>query len=404
MRNKLRIKIIAYTISSLFILLLIAFLIINISNFSAVASEADKITEMIQKGNSIFNEDEFRPQPDEFKTPFGPDSPELGQTIRYFVYKFDKKNNATLVKYQINNYTEEQALNIANSLLKNQDKTGWINTIYRYRVYTDENYRYVVVIDQSRELNPSYRILWLSLAVLFGGSLLALLILIPLSKKIIQPVIESDNKQKRFIKDATRNMKIPLTIIEESNELLKENDEENTKTISKQLNDLNLLLSDMNSLTIFQDLKTNNFQDTNINEQMQLVLDNCSKDFENNNINLECNIQDDINHLTDAYLFRKMFKEIIDNGLKYSKSFFQINVSKVNDRLSIESINDLKDSLKDGPQDRVFERFYRIDSPSKETISGNGMGLALVKEIISLHHGRASAKINDNKFILKIEL
>lgn len=404
MKNKLRIKIIVYTITSLFILLFTAFLIINISNFSAVTDEADKITEMIQKGNSAFNENEFKPNQDDFKTPFGPDSPEIGQTIRYFVYKFDKKGNGTLVKYQINNYTEDEALSIAKSLLNKQDKTGWINTIYRYRVYENEGFKYVVIIDQARELNPSYRILWLSVAVLFGGSLLALLLLIPLSKKIIQPVIESDNKQKRFIKDVTRSMKAPLTIIEESNELLKDKDEENTKTISKQLNDLNLLLADMNSLTIFQDLKTNNFQNVILNDQLQLVLDNYNEIFKNNKIKIETDIKDNIHFVTDAYLFRKLCKELLDNGSKYSKSSFKISVNKDNERLTIETINDLKDTMKNGPQDRVFERFYRMDLPSVKNIPGNGMGLAIVKEIVSSHHGRVSAKVLDNNFILKIEL
>jgi signal transduction histidine kinase len=38
--------------------------------------------------------------------------------------------------------------------------------------------------------------------------------------------------------------------------------------------------------------------------------------------------------------------------------------------------------------ERIFEIFYRVESPSRRQITGTGLGLALVKEIVAAHHGQ----------------
>ena len=408
MENKLRKKFIIYTIVSLFILLFITLFIINFSNFSIVSDEADRVTEMIQSGKGSFNEKDMAPEGEEgdgrFKMPPGPDSKEIGQTTRYFVVKFNKDGNPSIVKHKINTFTEDEAIAFATSLIERSDSVGWTNTSYRYRVYADGKAKYVIVIDQSRELRTSYHVLWLSLGVLVGGTLLAFAILLPFSKRIIQPVVDSDKKQKRFIKDATRSMKTPLTIIEESNELLKEKDQELTKSIDMQLANLNWLLNNMNTLTILQDENPHNFVPVDINKEIELVIDDYIEKFNKRGIILNCSIAENISFNTTSDLFRKLFKEIVDNGAKYANSLFSIKITKSGDRLTIETNNDLKNEVKDSPQDRVFERFYRMENEYTNSVTGNGMGLAIVKEIADIHNGRCKAKTENNQFILKIEL
>ena len=89
--------------------------------------------------------------------PMGPESPEMNASMRYFTYAFDSDGNAEQIAYQISAVTEEEAESWAESLA--DEKMGWTRGTYRYRVYEHKDKTYVTVIDQGRELLPSFRIL-----------------------------------------------------------------------------------------------------------------------------------------------------------------------------------------------------------------------------------------------------
>jgi signal transduction histidine kinase len=83
-----------------------------------------------------------------------------------------------------------------------------------------------------------------------------------------------------------------------------------------------------------------------------------------------------------------LFQNIIENALKYSKQNLHpniiINAKKVDDQWSF-SISDNGLGLDEKYQHKVFEPFQRVDHLEKP---GTGMGLAICKKIIQLHHGK----------------
>jgi signal transduction histidine kinase len=68
----------------------------------------------------------------------------------------------------------------------------------------------------------------------------------------------------------------------------------------------------------------------------------------------------------------------------------------------LETRNDFPGNA-EGPLDRVFDRFYRLDADNMSKYEGNGVGLSIVKEIVDAHRGRAKAKGEGGDFVLKIE-
>ena len=410
MINKLKKKIVIYSSLSIFILLAFVFSFVNIVNFSLVTRNADRITLELSDRQGKFDGG-FNPNeggnPDFDRPmdigPMGPNSPEMRASTRYFTISFDEEMNATVVAFNITeqSMSESDAIELARKLVNK--KVGWVYTIYRYRVYKENGIKYVTVIDQDRELTPSYNILWISIISLVFGTLISALILMKVSDFLVKPVEESDRKQKRFIKDATYALKTPSTIIDESNELLRSSsNEELNDVIKTQLKKMNDLIDNMNTISILEDPKKFDFESFKVKDEVNQVINFYSDKYQQNNIKLDINV-DDVEYKFDKSLFRRIIQETIDNGWKYSESYLELKIMNIDDRLTIEAINDSVD-IKDGDQARVFERFYRLDNEKTKKIDGNGMGLSVVYEIVHKYNGRVSAKVLNKKFILRIEI
>jgi len=88
--------------------------------------------------------------------------------------------------------------------------------------------------------------------------------------------------------------------------------------------------------------------------------------------------------------FFELFQNLIDNSIKYNKIGGKINIElgyeedgKVNILVSDTGIG-----IPEDVQDRVFERFYRVDKSRSKATGGTGLGLAIVKHIVFAHNGK----------------
>jgi signal transduction histidine kinase/ligand-binding sensor domain-containing protein/CheY-like chemotaxis protein len=101
----------------------------------------------------------------------------------------------------------------------------------------------------------------------------------------------------------------------------------------------------------------------------------------------------------DAVQLQKVFYNLISNAFKYSKdnSSISIKVNRKNQHVRI-SISDSGIGIPENDLERIFERFYQSGNQINNT-TGNfstGVGLALSKGIVELHHGNISAKNNND--------
>ena len=93
----------------------------------------------------------------------------------------------------------------------------------------------------------------------------------------------------------------------------------------------------------------------------------------------------------DAVLLRELLANLIDNAISYGRENGNIVVSLIDDEYPCLQVEDDGDGIPVAEQERVFERFYRIQSDQGE---GCGLGLAIVKEIADLH--QAKVKISNH--------
>lgn len=89
----------------------------------------------------------------------------------------------------------------------------------------------------------------------------------------------------------------------------------------------------------------------------------------------------------------RVFNNLIKNAVNYSKENTDIDISILNkeNQATVKITNKGKQIPKE-KLDKIFEKFYRLDSSRTSKTGGSGLGLAIVKEIVELHGGRIYAE------------
>ena len=390
-----------YAILVIFVLLTVLLAVINIANFTMVARDADRVTDMIADRAGTL-EGMAPEQPGEKVLrmgPMGPDSPETRSSVRYFTIAFsDKGKDAVTVAFRISAITEEEARQWASELRKQE--SGWTRGTYRYLVYKVNDRKFVTVVDFGAELLPSYRILVISVI----GEVLCLVIgwfvLLFIGRKIYAPVEEADRKQKNFIRNADREFRLPLTVISGNTELLerKYGPDDETASTRRQIARLNALVDRLGSIGIFEE--DGNTSEIRLSDMLQEAI-GLRKDYCNSRgLAVTTDIAPGIVFRGNAEGMGKAIGEIVLNAVEYALTKVGFILKNDNGHILLETRNDT--TLADGPADQVFDRFTVLENRTKE--EGAGLGLAYVKDIVKAHKGRVSAAVSGGQFILRVTI
>ena len=117
--------------------------------------------------------------------------------------------------------------------------------------------------------------------------------------------------------------------------------------------------------------------------------------------NLECNLMvpEDIMIRCDADKIQRVFDNILKNAVIYSFEGTDIDIAVVGQGEDVEiTFTNHGDTIPEEKLERVFEQFYRLDASRSTSSGGAGLGLAIAKQIIELHHGAIMAR-SENEII-----
>jgi two-component system sensor histidine kinase SenX3 len=93
----------------------------------------------------------------------------------------------------------------------------------------------------------------------------------------------------------------------------------------------------------------------------------------------------------DQDLLVTALRNLIDNAIRYSPENTKVGVGiRARDGLVAVSVTDQGDGLSAEDQERVFERFYRVDAARSRQTGGTGLGLSIVKHVIANHGGEVT--------------
>ncbi len=407
MNSKIRNRFVLWATAAILVFLTVILSVINGVNFTMAADDADRLTQRIAEGSGLFSPDgpdaqsgfpaqTAAPANGRFG-PMGPDSPEARFSLRYFTVRLSPDGSAELIAYNIAAVGEDDAVRWAQKI--SGDDTGWTKGTYRYRVYEKNGSRFVTVIDQGRELLPSYRILLISVIGGAAGTLISFFLLLALGKRLFRPLEEADRKQKQFIRDAESEFKIPLTVISANTEMIERSAGQTpqTESINRQVRKMTALVRKISALAIYEDPQDARAS-VALSDLLTAQIDREGERFRARNIAVSTEIAPGVTINGNAEAMREICRQLTDNSVKFAKSKAKFTLTGDNDRITLCASNDT--DLPDGSVDQVFDRFVRLKNA--EAAEGDGLGLAFVKDAVKAHNGRTEAKVTGGEFILKI--
>lgn len=211
-----------------------------------------------------------------------------------------------------------------------------------------------------------------------------------------------DQTKKDFFAHASHELKSPLTAILGYSELVSlqmvEPDEYDDiiQRIYNQALHMSLLVEDMSILSRLESITDDQKDRRNIllEEVLKETLYTLEPFIEEKNIEINIDMDKNIEYLCIPLDLNKLFKNLIENAIKYSNigSQVKIKLKKNKDNKVIFEVKDQGIGIAKDQIGRIFERFYRIDKGRLEP--GTGLGLAIVKHTVLKYQGEVLVDSN----------
>ena len=373
-------------------------------------------------------------------------SPESQFDTRYFTVTINSKGEVENIDTsKIASVSSENAAEYAKKLWKSgkkgDGKSGFADNCKYLTVDEDGSTMYIFLSCQ-RELSTIKTYILASVGISVFGLVVVFIMIYFFSGKILKPVSESYEKQKRFITDASHEIKTPLTIIDANTEVIEmmEGENEWTSSTRKQIARLTSLteklvfLSRMDEEATKLEMLEFSLSDAILDtaEPFKAVAGTKGK-------KLTIDVTDKILYTGDEKTIRQLISILLDNAMKYSGcssasrekgNINKKNLNKTNLNKTIQTQNncvttidpapeieltmrpsgknriitvwntvDETANIKKGRQDILFERFYRTDTSHNSKTGGFGIGLSAAYAIVKAHKGKITAESKDGRSI-----
>ncbi len=370
-----------------------------------INNQIDNILTLISENNGTFPKLPPQPQPTADSTNFlNTLSPEKPYETRFFAVIFDTDYNviSTNTKY-IAAISSSEAINMAMDAL-NTNKESDFNGNYKFKITTtDQDDLMIIFVDCTRDFNALYSFISTSIRVSCIGLLSFFFVIYALSNRALKPIIESYAKQKKFITNASHELKTPLTIIDANTEVIEllNGESEWTQSIRNQVNRLSLLTNSLVSLARMDEdsikLKHTSFS---FSDLLLQEVDSFSHLAMSKKKQLNTSIQHDVLYYGDKVLISQLISILLDNAIKYSdnNAMIEVSLQKFEKKIELSFYNTVTE-IKTGNHQALFERFYRADSSRNSANLGFGIGLSLAQSIVELHHGKITATSSNTQSI-----
>lgn len=398
MIKKLKLKFLALSMSALFILLSVIVSGMNIINYASVLKEADSVLSVISQNKGTLPENGFKH--DKLPPHFSVETP---YESRYFTVFYSEENDIIKVDTsKIAAVDSETAVSYANRIINNNKTEGFLNN-YRYKAVGDYNGIRITFLDCERRLESFKRFLLSSIIMSLLGFAIVFIVVFILSGRIIKPIAEAYEKQKRFITDAGHEIKTPLTIINANADILEMELTENNESVNDIKEQTKRLRELTESLVALSRLEESQNSLQKIDFPISEVVKETASAFyavsTAQNKTFTLNIEPMLTLNGNDAAIRQLTTIFLDNAFKYSQNGGEVSLSlsKQNRTITLSVYNTTENDVSREQLKYVFDRFYRTDTSRNSETGGHGIGLSVAKAIVTAHSGKIKATTADGK-------
>ena len=229
--------------------------------------------------------------------------------------------------------------------------------------------------------------------------------------KMAEELSGTETLRTDFIANVSHELKTPLAVIQNYGTMLQAPDLPEEKRLeyakaiteqSRRLADLitNILkLNRLENQQIYPDKRT-----YNLGEQLAECFLNFESTWENKEIEIDTDIEEDVFVESDAELLTLVWNNLFSNALKFTEPGGTVSLQlKTDDRWAVVQVSDTGCGISPETGKHIFEKFYQGDT--SHATQGNGLGLALVKRVVDIVGGDISVSSEVGKgsvFTVKI--
>lgn len=324
------------------------------------------------------------------------DTPEYPHLIRYFSIRLDRNGLPVWVNAKnISAFSDEQAFTFARTAYLLSSDSGFLyrgKVHYAYlKTHYEDGSTLICILDCTREFADVHT--FLSYSVWFGLLCLILYVIIfaVLSNRAIAPFVRNMESQKRFITNASHELKTPLSIISVNAEAMEmlNGKTQFSEAILKQVTRLNKLVNDLILLSKAEEIARQQLSSAlfPLSSVMKEVAEEFRPLIEENGKHLTLSCPEDIQVKNDQKYLASLLHILMDNAAKYCDEGGTVSLSacqgRKKDTVFLSVTNSYAEG-KDADYTKFFERFYRKDESHNSKKSGYGIGLSIAQELSAL--------------------
>lgn len=205
---------------------------------------------------------------------------------------------------------------------------------------------------------------------------------------------EVDQMRRDLIANVSHDLRTPLTMISGYGEMMRdlpgENTPENVQVIIDEAHRLSNLVNDLLDLSKLQENKIElHIQDFDLTQLIQTVLYRYEKFMTQDGFDIQFQPAESVRVNADPDRLGQVLYNFINNAINYSLDDKRIVIRQLvnGNRVRVE-VEDHGEGISEDKLNYIWDRYYKVDKTHKRSSAGSGIGLAIVREILELHHAQ----------------
>lgn len=320
------------------------------------------------------------------------------QLSTFYSVALDKDGSVLAVNTGDKNlYSEEELTGIAKDLVNGNRSSGNYGNL-AFLIRDKGGYMLAAFIDTT--VTETGMSILLRIILIVGGSAMVVLFFLSLilSKRIIRPLEENDSRQKRFISDASHELKTPVAVISANAELLSREVGENEwlANIQYENDRMGALVTQLldlsraeNAGTVMERVDLSRIVEGEVLAQESIAFEKGKQ--------IREQIAEGILLMGNPVQLTQLVSVLIDNAIRHSTgSEIDLHLNRQGHTAVLTVEND-GEEIPPEKQAHLFDRFYRLDEARSSEEGHYGLGLSIAKAVADNHGGTIQVSCQDQR-------